>query len=186
MRNAIIIHGLEGNPENHWFPWLKKELEKRNYTVHAPALPRGKNPSLQEWEEAFKEYRKHLDSDSIIIAHSLGVPFTLKVLEKKVRPVKAAFLVGGFISDPREDYDEKLKTFVEEFDFEEIKRKTKYFFLYASDNDEAVPLEKTKELSDKLGEEITIVEGAGHFTSEDGFEEFEDLLVDIISVEHAE
>ncbi len=186
MRNAILIHGMQGTPDNHWFPWLKKELEKRNYMVHTPTLPGGKNPSLQEWEEAFKEYRKNLDSDSIIIAHSLGVPFALKVLEKKVRPIRATFLVAGFISEHNNNYDEKLKTFVEEFDFETIKKKSKEFFLYASDNDEAVPLDKTKELSDKLGEEITVIEGAGHFTSEDNFEEFEDLLVDIISVEHSE
>ncbi len=186
MRNAILIHGLDGNPDNHWFPWLKKELEKRDYVVHTPNLPKGKSVTLEEWEDAFKEYRKHLDQESIIIAHSLGVPFALKVLEKKVRPIRAAFLVGGFISEPRNDYDEKLRTFIQEFDFEEIKKKAKDFFLYASDNDDVIPLGKTRELSDKLGEDITIIEGAGHFTSEENFEEFEDLLVDIISVEHTE
>lgn len=185
MANAILIHGLKGNPDNHWFPWIKKELEKRGYTVYAPSLP-NKNPSLEEWEEAFNEYRKYLDADSIIIGHSLGAPFALKILEKKVRPIRATFLVAGFISEHNNNYDEKLKTFVEEFDFETIKKKSKEFFLYASDNDEAVPLDKTKELADNLGEDITIIEGAGHFTSEDSFEEFEDLLVDIISVEHSE
>ena len=32
-----MVHGWDGNPNNHWFPWLKKELEKRGFEVHVPA-----------------------------------------------------------------------------------------------------------------------------------------------------
>jgi len=30
--NFFIFHGIYGNPEENWFPWLKKELEKKGFT----------------------------------------------------------------------------------------------------------------------------------------------------------
>lgn len=39
MANVIIIHGAYGNPEENWFPWLKKELEKLDCRVFVPKFP---------------------------------------------------------------------------------------------------------------------------------------------------
>lgn len=38
------MHGWEGNPEKDWFGWIKKELERRGFSVVAPALPDSMNP----------------------------------------------------------------------------------------------------------------------------------------------
>ena len=38
MKNAIVIHGTEGYPEENWFPWLKKELEQKDYIVSVPQI----------------------------------------------------------------------------------------------------------------------------------------------------
>ena len=29
MKRAFIIHGWDGYPAEGWFPWLKRELEKK-------------------------------------------------------------------------------------------------------------------------------------------------------------
>ncbi len=31
--NFFIIHGIYGHPEENWFPWLKKELEKFKHSA---------------------------------------------------------------------------------------------------------------------------------------------------------
>ncbi|MFH1535167.1 MAG: hypothetical protein ABIF80_04260 [Patescibacteria group bacterium] len=37
-----------------------------------------------------EEYKEYLDADTIIVAHSLGVPFALNVIEQ--HPIGTAFL----------------------------------------------------------------------------------------------
>ena len=55
-----------------------------------PAVP----AKISEWFDVLKEYEKHINEDTIIIGHSLGGVFTLRVLEKLEHPIKAAFFVG--------------------------------------------------------------------------------------------
>ena len=83
MKNALIIHGTEGYPEENWFPWLKQELEKRGYEVFVPQFPSPpKVPAkIAEWFDVLKNYEQHVNGDTIIIGHSLGGVFTLRILE---------------------------------------------------------------------------------------------------------
>ena len=78
------------------------------------------------------------------------------------------------------DLDNINKTILDkDFNFNKIKENCKRFFIYSSDNDPYVPLEKSKELADKLGIELKIVKGAGHFNTEGGYTKFEILLENI-------
>lgn len=36
MKRIFIAHGWDGCPEEGWFPWLKKELEIREFEVFVP------------------------------------------------------------------------------------------------------------------------------------------------------
>ncbi|KKQ98096.1 MAG: hypothetical protein UT23_C0005G0019 [Candidatus Woesebacteria bacterium GW2011_GWA1_39_12] len=36
MKKALILQGWYQKPDKHWYPWLKKELEKRGYEVYLP------------------------------------------------------------------------------------------------------------------------------------------------------
>ena len=80
--NVFIIHGIHGSPEENWFPWLKKKLELEGCKVFVPRFTNPENPKLNEWLKFFDNYKKYLNENSIVIGHSLGVAFLLKVLEK--------------------------------------------------------------------------------------------------------
>lgn len=35
-KRIIVIHRWDGSPENEWYPYIKKELEDKNYQVLIP------------------------------------------------------------------------------------------------------------------------------------------------------
>ena len=176
--NIIIIHGAYGSPEENWFPWLKSELEKLGHSVYVPRFPTPENQTLDKWFEVFEEYKQYLDEDSVLVGHSVGPAFILNVLERLNRPVKAAFLVAGWTGKlGLEEFDPINKTFCErDFKWENIKQNCKSFFVFSSDNDPYVPLDKGKELAENLDTELIIMEGAGHFNEKAGYREFPLLL----------
>lgn len=182
--NAFIVHGIDGYPEENWFPWLKKELESLGVHTYVPRFPNSDKPKLNEWLEHFNEYEKYIDNNSILIGHSLGVSFILNFLEKNNKKIKAAFFVGGSIGKLNNpNFDNRNKTFTQkEFDWKKIKENCSEFFIYNSDDDPYVPLEKGKELSKYLNSKLISVKGAGHFNTKAGYTEFPLLLKDIKSI----
>jgi len=178
MTNIFVIHGAYGDPEENWFPWLKSELEKLGCKVFVPKFPTPENQSLENWLKVFEDYKQYLDENSIVVGHSLGPAFLLNILEKLDKPIKAAFFVSGFVGllgNP--DFDNINKSFVDKsFNWQKIKQNCKKFYIFHSDNDPYVPLEKAKELAKNLDVDVILVKNAGHFNEKAGYTKFELLL----------
>lgn len=179
MKNAIIIHGTEGHPRENWFPWLKKELEGKGFQVSVPQFP---SPpviaaKISKWFDVLKDYEDQIDEETVLVGHSLGGVFTLRILEKIKQPVQAAFFVGtpiGIKPILNFDRDEAFSGFT--FDWEAIKKNSKKFVVYHSDSDPYVGLENGKELAKKLGVSLSFIPNAGHFNKAAGYTEFPVLL----------
>lgn len=179
MKTAIIIHGTEGYPEENWFPWLKGELEKIGYQVFVPQFPSPPVvPSkISEWFMVFKDYKKYLNEDTLLIGHSLGGVFALRILEKLERPIKATFLVGTPIGiQPILNYERDKNFSGFEFDWKKIKSNSNSFVVFHSDNDPYVGLDNGKNLAENLGVDLSYRPNSGHFNALAGFLKFEDLL----------
>ena len=177
MTNIVIIHGTYGHPKENWFPWLKSELEKLDCRVFVPKFPTPKNQSLENWLKVFEEYKQYLDENSIVIGHSLGPAFLLNIIEKVDKPIKAAFFVSGFTGLLNHPIDKINKSFVDKsFDWQGIRQNCPKFFVFHSDNDPYVPLEKSKEFAKNLGVSVILVKNAGHFNEKAGYTKFDLLL----------
>jgi hypothetical protein len=179
MKNAIIIHGTEGHPQENWFPWLKQQLEKKGYNVLVPQFP---SPPIipakvAEWFDVLKDYEQYINEDTILIGHSLGGVFTLRILEKLEHPVKAAIFVGtpiGVIPLSNYDRDNSFSGF--SFDWKSIQKKAQHFEVFHSDNDPSVSLGNGEKLAKHLNVELNFVPNAGHFNTKSNYTKFDLLL----------
>lgn len=178
---VLIIHGAYGNPNENWFPWLKAELEKLGIKAFVPQFPTPEGQNLDNWLKVFKEYMPYLDEKTILVGHSLGPAFIMNILENLEQPILAAFFVSGFtglLGKP--EFDEINKTITNrKFNYSKIIRNCNKFFIYHSDNDPYVPLDKGKELAAKLNGKLTIIKNGGHINASAGYTEFPLLLNDI-------
>ena len=49
MKNALILHGTDGTPQDNWFSWLGEELQKKGYQVWVPQLPEADKPNPETY-----------------------------------------------------------------------------------------------------------------------------------------
>ncbi|MEK7617740.1 MAG: alpha/beta fold hydrolase [Patescibacteria group bacterium] len=177
MTNAFIFHGTGGHPEENWFPWLKKELEDKGLEVFVPQFPTPEGQSLEAWLKVLEPHLQKINTDTILIGHSLGGMFTLKLLEILSTPIKLAVLVGTPIGIGTIKNFEQDKNFAGfDFDWRKIKLNSKNFIVYHSDNDPYVCLENGQELAKNLDAKLTFIPKAGHFNAKAGYKKFEGLL----------
>ena len=177
--NVLIFHGTEGYPEENWFPWLREKLEEKGCKVIVPQFPSPPvvSAKISEWFDVLKEYEKDTNEDTILIGHSLGGVFALRVLEKLEHPVKAVFLIGTPIGiKPILNYDRDSSFSGFDFDWQNIKNKSKHFVVFHSDDDPFVSLGNGEQLAKELGVELTFIPKAGHFNKKSGYLSFPELL----------
>jgi predicted alpha/beta hydrolase family esterase len=163
MKNAILLHGTFGNPDNFWFPWLRAQLKAQGFSVTAPQLPDADHPNLERWTK-FAVKNLKFDADTVLIGHSAGCPTVLSILERLKKPIRRAILVAGYIrlKEMKDDNPMLLK----EPDWEKIKRNGHEFFFFNSDNDPwGCNISQGEALRKKLGGTLIIKTGERHFGS---------------------
>src|SRR3982750_332356 len=106
-RNAVLVHGCcdeeefygdEPSPSNsHWFPWLQKELAKRDIETQTPEMPRAFAPEYAAWKRVLDCYC--IDENTALVGHSCGAGFMLRWLGEEARPLNKLVLVAPWI-DP--------------------------------------------------------------------------------------
>lgn len=184
MKNALILHGAGNNSQGNWFPWLKKELEKKGYKVWVPDLPNSETPKLTDWVETiFSNQEWEFNEDSIIIGHSAGATCVVRVLERIPLGIKinAAIMVAAFAErGTKQEYFHYKDGLLEKpFAWGKIKNTAKHFYFIASNNDQyECGAKQGKIFCDHLGGELIIKPGEGHFSLESNpsYHEFPFLL----------
>jgi uncharacterized protein len=177
MPTAFIIHGLGGDPDENWFPWLRAELVGRGWTVNVPQMPGASAPILSEWMQHFAEYQSQLTQQSVLVGHSLGGTFILRFLEQYLGVVDTVIIVASPVQPMGNALDSHVSTFfVDAFQWEQIRSKAKRFILMYSDNDPYVSPEQATMLADGLQATIHLFPGAGHFNQSSGHTQLPELL----------
>ncbi len=159
MKRALIIHGWESNPSEHWYQEERTKLTEMGYVVETPEMPNSAFPILGEWLEIVEKFAP--DRETLLIGHSLGVPTILRFLEKSDVKVGKVILVAGFA---RELGHNATKNFVDKpFDWEKIRKGAKEFILLNQKDDPWVRPELGKEIADGVNGKFILIEGKNHF-----------------------
>ncbi|XOU94395.1 MAG: RBBP9/YdeN family alpha/beta hydrolase [Candidatus Kerfeldbacteria bacterium] len=183
MKKVILIHGSYGNPEENWFPWLIKKLVDNDFKVFAPKFPTPLNQSFEAWEEVLSKHIKEIDENTKIVAHSIGVPFVLKIIEKYDLNVSNLFFVSGFLNKLNDKrFDVINETFFKDINCDKCNDLSNQVYIYHSDNDPYVAIKHAIDLSKQLnGSRLTVIKNGGHFNNDSGYTKFPQLLEDILS-----
>lgn len=184
QKRVFIIHGHQGKPDEHWLPWLRRELVQRGYLVAVPPMPHADWPTIKMWTSHIQELVGHCDDHTYIVGHSIGCQAILRYLQSLVLPTRAggAVFVAGFehmklnpLVHPFEY--QQLKEWIDEpIHWEAIRGKSKNFTAIFSDNDDVVPLDNVKVFDEKLDAQTIVLHNKGHFTADDGVTELPEVL----------
>lgn len=182
MKKAYIVHRWDGNPKADWYPWVKRELEKRGYKVEIPKMPNPEAPKIKDWVSYLRRVAKRPNEETIFIGHSIGCQTILRFLEglsSQVK-VKSVLLVAPWMNlvnlsseEERQIAEPWLKTPIR---WEKVRPHSNKFVAWFSDNDPWVPLSDAQLFRQKLGAKVFVEKKMGHFTDEDGVTKLPQLL----------
>lgn len=165
MKRVVIVHCWEGYPEYCWYPYVKKELESRGFSVQIPAMPDTAEPKLEAWLPALRTAAGQADEELYLIGHSLGCATIMRYLESLSGGVQVGgvVFVAGFNNNV--GYEEVQSFFETPIDLGKVRASVKNGIVAIhSDDDPHVDLAYSVVFRDKLGAEVIIKPGAKHFS----------------------
>jgi len=170
-KKILIIHGWDDNGTSYWIPWLKKQLEKRDFVVYNPDFPNPKYPQLSEWVKTARNTVGKFDNQTIIIAYSSGFTFSLQLLSQLKLAEKIDKLIGLAPFDRPLDMggNETEDLYKPPINYNNIQNKADSFYLIASDNDPYIPLKIPRRIQKELNAQLQVIKGGGLLNYKSGY-----------------
>lgn len=155
-----MIHGNGGaTVDDHWFPWVKHELEKMGLMVTARDFP---DPILAR-EQFWLPFIKKLGADeqTILIGHSSGAVAAMRYAEKN--KLLGSVLIGANYTDLGDETERKSGYFDRSWNWGTIKKNQQWILQFASTDDPYIPIGQPRYIHGKLNTEYREYAGQGHF-----------------------
>jgi len=185
--NAILIPGRPdkeehydparpSNSEDHWFPWLKRQLILHD--IHAVTIepPFPFRPRYNEWVKEFERF--DITPETILVGHSCGGGFLVRYLsEHPSLKVGKVVLVAPW-TNPDDSAQSDTADFFHFTIDPGFPARTAGVTVFASNNDDSAVAKTVAILREQVrGLDIREFTGKGHFTLTDmGTAEFPELL----------
>jgi len=175
---VIVVHGTGGSSGGNWFPWIKKELNALGCDVIVPQFPTPEGQSFDAWHKVFDDINTGQPQHTILIGHSIGAPFVLRVASETNSPYKALFAICPFSQKLGvKEFDDLNATFVDHnFNWARIKAGATHRACFAGDNDPYVPLSYSTFIAEQIDAQLSVVQNGGHLNAGSGYLSFPALL----------
>jgi len=172
MEKVLIIHGLNGNPNGGWRPWLMSELQKLDIYALALSMPNSDNPILNEWLEEIERYvERYKDDEVFLVGHSLGGLAILRYMEKySCKNIKGVILVSTPCNFYEKDETKNIFTFFKDtINWNILKNKNLKIAVIQGDDDSVVPMADGEEIARELNGNLVIIPNGKHLNGSAGF-----------------
>jgi len=172
--NAILVPGRPDkdeyydpqyptNSNNHWFPWLSKQLQIRDIFAIVIEPPRPWQPRYDVWAKEFERF--DISSDTVLVGHSCGGGFLVRWLsEHPDKKVGKVVLVAPWMNPGDDPAGDTADFFHFTIDPELVSR-TDGLTIFNSDNDFPSIHQSVQAIRDAV-KNVRYKEfhGYGHFT----------------------
>ena len=182
--DCIVVHGCpskEKSPEartydEHWIPWIKKELISRSIKTETPLMPAPWSPVYEDFKKEFEKYS--VSENTILIGHSCGCAFLVRWLGESRKKINKLILVAPW---KIADIEDKFRPAFYNYPIDEtIKSRVKEIVMFTADDEKENGKKSLQLFHDVLGGKIIELKGRGHYVlGHMGTEEFPELLEEI-------
>jgi len=168
MKRAVIVHGWDGYPGEAWFPWLKKELESRGFSVEVPQMPEAAKPKIERWVPKLAETVGTPDSELVLVGHSMGVQTIMRYLATIDVRIAGFVAVAGFFDlvpgsiGSRDDERVAQPWLTRPIDTDRVKRNAGKIIAIFSTNDPYVDVKNVDLFKRRLAAETIVLPSRGH------------------------
>ena len=171
MNNAIILHGccekeeffdpkIPSQSNQHWFPWIQKQLSMKNIVTQTPEMPEPYDPVYEKWKMVMDQFS--IDLNTLLVGHSCGAGFLLRWAGETKKHLMKLVLVAPWL-----DLNRKRGEFLD-FQIEPVigQRTTEMSILFSS-KDKVDGVKESVEILSRTFPKAKLYdfENAGHFSS---------------------
>lgn len=166
MKPRIII--IPGNGGSHietdnWYAWVRDGLAEEGFVVTATDMPDPVDAHRDIWLPYIENVLK-ADGNTIVIGHSSGAVAALRYLEK--HRLAGAILVGCNYTDLGDAGERAAGWYSDEWQWDKIKANAGWIVQFHSDTDPFIPLAEPQFIQKKLGSDLRVLPGRGHFMTD--------------------
>lgn len=174
-KNIFILHSLNGDTLSMWGKDIKDEFSQKGFNVTMPEFPIRADSKYEKFETILEKYIENgeLNSNSIVIAHSIGNAYFVRFCEEKnfVPNSYIAVAPGAVYEYPssRTDYivEVKKQAYVKKKSLDYMKNiECEKYCLYSDEDDKNI--EKFTRFIDDTNSKGIYLKNYNHF---DGYHE---------------
>jgi predicted alpha/beta hydrolase family esterase len=185
VKKILLHHGWTNRrPQGHWIRLTAAQLRSQRHQVWYPQFPEPETPNPEDWQAIISQEAQMMDEvsggEKIAITHSLGCmnwmlaammgrfeqPFDRVLFVAPPDPIKTSE-AEGIKGEPMDIHHPEL--------LPAIRRNAKSLTIIASDNDRWLP-RGIQIYEDALQQEAVVFPGAGHFSLDDGWGEWQGIV----------
>lgn len=173
---VILIPG-NGSPtmEDHWFPYVRKELAKLGLLGLEVIAKNFPDPELAR-EKYWIPFIESLnpDENTILIGHSSGTAAAMRYAENN--KILGSVLVGAYYTDLGDENEIIAGYCNRPWNWQAIKNNQKWIVQFGSSDDPAIPITEQREVHKLLDTEYYEFKDRGHFLASEGQTTFPEII----------